>query len=323
VRITKLSKTAYILLFLIIIIVIISCWAIRLKSENDYLKRLKNQYELISPDIAWMDIQTFLEHQKVLTVSFSDLKPQIQKILTENTSASYGVYIEDLTSGAWMGVNERDRFVPASLFKLPIMVGVLKKVERGELLLDEEIALKEGDLDNESGTLFQKGAGYKITVKELIRKMIKESDNTAVKTLFHKLSVDEQVEAGIGVGLPLPTGEESQVMASPKDVSNMLRSLYFSTYLQRPFSEIALSILAETDFRSQLPKGLPAGIKIAHKVGFYENGEYIHDCGIVYLPLKPYIICVMSKDNTNEEADRVISSISKTVYDYMAAKVSQ
>ena len=113
---------------------------------------------------------------------------------------------------------------------------------------------------------------------------------------------------------------ESKESVSPKDYANILRSLYFSNYLKREFSELALSLMLETDYNSQLPKGIPKNIKISHKIGMSVNGMSFHNCGIIYTK-EPYILCVMSKNSTQEESDKIISKISKQIYDYRLKKI--
>ncbi len=101
-------------------------------------------------------------------------------LLTKNVSGFYGLYYEDLQSGAWVGYNEREKFIPQSLFKVPLAMTILKKVERGDLSLDETITLREEDLDPSSGTLYKKGSGHQMQLKDLLKVMIEQSDNTAV-----------------------------------------------------------------------------------------------------------------------------------------------
>ena len=103
---------------------------------------------------------------------------------------------------------------------------------------------------------------------------------------------------------------------STKEYTNFFRSLYISSYLRRPLSEFALSLLITTEFSSQIPAGLPQGVRVAHKLGINSDEKIFHDCGIVYLPQKHYLLCVMSKNSTQEESDRVISNVSKAVYAY-------
>jgi hypothetical protein len=41
----------------------------------------------------------------------------------------------------------------------------------------------------------------------------------------------------------------------------------------------------------------------------------LHDCGIVYFPDNPYIICVMTRGDDVNELAPVVAHISKMVYD--------
>ncbi|MEK6825260.1 MAG: serine hydrolase [Nanoarchaeota archaeon] len=118
------------------------------------------------------------------------------------------------------------------------------------------------------------------------------------------------------LGLPPPENDITTV--TPKEYINLFRSLYISSYLRRPFSEFALSLLLHTEFTSQIPAGLPPDVKVAHKVGINREEKIFHDCGIIYLPKKNYLLCMMSKNSTQEESDRVMSAVSRTIYDYLS-----
>jgi beta-lactamase class A len=280
-------------------------------------KAQQQDFSLLSPKVAWLDVDTFLEERKSWTISYQPLKPQINETLSNvGLQGQYGVYFEDLTTGAWVGINEKDKNLPRSLMKVPTMIAVLKKAERGGVGLDDTLLLREEDLNNVSGTLASRGAGYNISVRDLLRTMIKESDNTALLTFNRRvLTQAEYAEASVAVGIY--EENETDDAVSPKGYSNILRALYLSTYLRRPFSQIALSIMSDTDYNTQLPAGVPLDIKVAHKVGFDASSSVYHDCGIVYAPRKPYILCVMSSGTTMEEANWVIGEISRKVYDYV------
>jgi beta-lactamase class A len=274
-------------------------------------------YQLLSPDIAWLSANEFLVRQQQTTTSYADLKKSVSIIL-QNAQGDYAFYFEDLTTGAWVGINENKEFMPLSLFKVPVMIATLKEVEIGQASLDQKVVLDKLDIDNKSGLLWKKGSGYEITVKDLLINLIHHSDNTASEALTrHVISKEIMFESVIAMGLPEPTLNDTRVTA--REYSNMLRSLYFSNYLRRPFSELALTIMLESDFNSQIPAGLPKNIKVAHKVGFYVWEGYYHDCGIIYAPNKPYLLCVMSMDSSAEEADKIISQLSKIVYSSVTA----
>jgi len=253
----------------------------KIKEYNSQLE----QFELISPEIAWLDVNSFLEKQGTYSLDYSKLKESLLNQTKISSGGKYGIYFQDLDTGLSIGINEKEKFFPQSLFKVPLMVVVLRKIQNGELALDTTIYLSKADLDSESGSLFKKGAGYPITIKELLEIMVKESDNTAAKALANRfLDESNYLEVTSIMGLPPP--QNGVITVSPKEYSNLFRSLYYSNYLRRPFSEIALSIMAETDFKEQLSAGLPETVKISHKFGANEESGYYHDCGIIYLEKK-------------------------------------
>ena len=53
------------------------------------------------------------------------------------TIISGSVYIRDLTSGRWTGINEDDLYTPASLLKVPILIAYLKQAEKDPAVLRE------------------------------------------------------------------------------------------------------------------------------------------------------------------------------------------
>jgi beta-lactamase class A len=290
-------------------------------AEDKCITSRNTRIELLPSRIAWTNTEEYLRLQRSYSANYLDLKKRIINVLKNSShQGHYGVYFEDLNTGAGIGVNEQEGFLPASLLKLPIMIAILKKVEEGELTLDRKVILTPEDIDLRSGSLGQKGAGYEITIKEMLIYLIKESDNTAATTLLRFITAQECARVIITVGLSPKLYHGDEVTVSPKQYSNMLKSLYYSEYLNRIFSELCLSIMSETDYNKLLSAGIPSNIKISHKYGVYHLSGKQHgynDCGIVHYPGKPYLICIMSRNNTEDEAEKTMNKISKTVYEYV------
>lgn len=278
----------------------------------------KGQYALLRPDIANLDVDTFLEQQKLAVINMRPLRDQLRALLNQSTTiGTYGVYVEDLQTGAWLGLSERDLFFPASLAKMPIVVAIYKKVQDGGLMLGQNIVITEKDIDARFGTLAYVEPGTEFTVEELIKYALVDSDNTAMRALLHQLTIDEIMEARLAMGLNWPKEKDDVTRASPREYANMFRSLYIASYLRRPFANQMLSLLADTPFDNQLVGGLPTNVRVSHKYGVTPDEESTHDCGIVYLEQKNYLICVMSKGAPVETADRMIAEISKETYEFM------
>jgi beta-lactamase class A len=163
-------KFNIILFILIIILILESFFVSLLLNENNKLKRdLKEHsynFSLLSPNIAFMETEEFLNLQKQSFINYWGLKSKILSEIKKYTSEeNVGIYFEDLFTGSWIGINEKEGFYPKSLFKVPVMVTILKKIEEGELSFDQNITLTERDIDNNSGNLWKKGINYKISIK--------------------------------------------------------------------------------------------------------------------------------------------------------------
>jgi hypothetical protein len=108
---------------------------------------------------------------------------------------------------------------------------------------------------------------------------------------------------------------------SAKDYSLFFRILYNSTYLDRDYSEKALSLLSQTTFKDGLTAGLPKDTVVAHKFGEHvvtdsqgnETGVELHDCGLIYG--KPqFLLCVMTRGENSDNLKTVIKDITSLVY---------
>jgi beta-lactamase class A len=73
-------------------------------------------------------------------------------------------------------------------------------------------------------------------------------------------------------------------------------------------------VLMRQEFNEEIPAGLPAGVKVAHKTGWITGVR--HDAAIVYPPgRKPYVLVVLTRDITDDTLSRrLIADISKLVY---------
>lgn len=302
---------------LLTVSILVNCYFI-CSIDNKIRTIQPNNLSLLDPAVASMDMDYFLNLKKEYTASYLPLKEEILSIVSES-EGTFGVYFEDLTFHSWTGINEKKKFKPASLLKVTSVSAVLKGVEKGENSLDTKIVLDRDDVNYKFGDLYEQ-EGDLFTIEELIEIALKHSDNTAINALHKVMSNEVWEESRIAMGLPFVSVEESKkgIVLSPKEFSNVFRSLYFAGYLSRASSNWILSLLSETDFNEGIPSGVPQDIKVAHKIGHWLGEGCVHDCGIVYAS-HPYLLCIMSEGTTLEEGNRIIEKISKAVYYYVSS----
>ncbi|MDB5204106.1 MAG: beta-lactamase class A-like protein beta-lactamase [Candidatus Taylorbacteria bacterium] len=256
-----------------------------------------------APDLDWM--------KKTISDSINSNK---------DAALSVSVYFRDLNAGKWTGVNEDGIYDPSSMMKVAVMMGYLKKADSDPSILTKNLDYKYM-LD--SGQNYQPEhplSNGPHTVAEIIQSMIIGSDNTAMEVLYNN-DRDAFVNVLKELNIPPPATIDDLDFISPKSYSAIFRTLYSSTYLSRTLSEKALELLTLPEFKNGLVAGVPKDIVVAHKFGEHTtliNGAYdsrqLHDCGIIYYPGNPYLLCVMTKGQDFDKEASVIAGISKDVY---------
>ena len=81
-----------------------------------------------------------------------------------------------------------------------------------------------------------------------------------------------------------------------------------------------IAILSQQKFRSKIPAGIPAGIKVANKTGSITRID--HDAAIVFPEgRKPYVLVVLTQGIAKrEDAEKLIADLSRIVYDHVTEK---
>jgi beta-lactamase class A len=282
-------------------------------NSNQHLQALQARYPLIATRIL-QDLPIDI------VVNFLALRNNLQNE-TAPWGDSFGMYFEYLPTGTSIGVNSTSEFHAASLFKTPIVMAYYHTQERLGIDNDPTLTLKSDELDSQFGNLWQKGSGYQLKASEAVRLALEESDNTAAKALVPLIgTVDfEAVYQGLDIAL---TVDKDGAVLTPKSYSSIFKALYFSAVLNKDDSQEILNYLSNSSFPDKLAAGIPAGVTVAHKIGdFVEkdgSGEAFTDCGIVYIPRRPYLLCLVSK--TDEQTARVrMQDISKMIYDFVSS----
>lgn len=237
------------------------------------------------------------------------------------------VYFRELNDGLWFSVNEELSFSPASMRKVPMLIAVLKQAERTPDLLSREIVANLQQ-DHDARQNFKPSAalepGRKYPVGELLTRMIVHSDNNAFMLVSAIVDRQELADVYDLLSMRPPTPPREEAAFSVLTYASFFRILFNGTYLSKELSAAALEQLARAEFRSGIVAGVPESVLVAHKFGERSDeatGEkQLHDCGIVYYPQRPYLLCVMTKGRRFEDLAAAIASISRRVFDEVDAQ---
>lgn len=264
-------------------------------------------------------------NQSIGNAEFKPSKQKIENIIAQKRQngeiSDISLYYRDLNNGPWFGINENSPYAPASLLKLPLMMAYFKWAESDLSILKKQITFKKKPEPLEQNFMPQKRLdnGKTYTIEELIEHMMTYSDNDALFLLQDNIDKSrfDNLTSELGIETLANNGPEDYL--SVKSYATLIRVLFNSSYLSRSSSEKALQIMAKANFPYGLMQGVPSGIEIANKFGergsSNNSAKQLHDCGIIYYPNHPYLLCIMTKGNDINQLSKTIGEVSRQIYE--------
>lgn len=270
------------------------------------------------------------------------LENQIKEIAAE-AKGKVGVAAIVLEEGkeadaAVVSLNPHEHFPMQSVYKLPISMAVMKQVDAGKLKLADKILVSKSEMVGRrahSPIRDRHPNGTSLTVEELLRYALAESDGTASDVLMRLAGGPSGVQAyltGLGIKdmIVLDTEQtfsqnntaQYRNWATPEASVALLRALHERRGLSEFAQGLLLKFMTESKPGQKRLKGLlPAGTPVAHKTGTSGTEKGLtaatNDIGIIILPTgRRVAIAVFVSESPADEATRegVIAKIASAVY---------
>jgi beta-lactamase class A len=264
----------------------------------------------------------------------------------QQSDATIGVAAIHLETGQRVGVRENERFPMGSVYKFPIGLTVLKRVDSGLLRLDREVTIDPKEFAPGWSPLRDKAAGRPVTrtVGELLELMVSISDNTAsdallklaggpvsVTTRMAELNAAavrvDRSETQIHRELDAPDGvarytRDVRDTATPAAMAELLATFWKKRDGLSPAShDLLLRHMTESPTgERKLRAGVPRGWTVAHKSGMMPATS--NDAGILTSPDgKTHIaIAIFAKGATSDypAIDADVAAITRAVVEALA-----
>lgn len=319
-KISEFKRVNFILNIIFVFIITILSLFLIIKNENNVSKNKiirenSNNFSLTNPLLDCENI----EQSNSLAISSVKINKKVEEIKETYGIKEISLYYRDLNNGPWVGVGEDDTFSPASLLKIPVAMALLKFSEdKPEILNKKIIVLSEDIIYSNNQNIRFKGAlevNKEYSLFQVLESMIQKSDNTAAKIILKNIPEKYIDEVFNYIGVPYKD-VRNEVDLKVKDYAAFFRVLFNSSYLSRGMSEKLLNILSKTEYKDGLVAGISDDIVISHKFGERVIGDVyqLHDCGIVYYPNNPYLLCVMTKGDSFYRQQLAIKDLSKFIY---------
>ena len=229
-----------------------------------------------------------------------------------------GVYIKNLHTGKVAMFNADTIFPTASMVKVPIMIGIQDKLEKGELEYHQLFEYKDSLLYAGEDILGSFKSGEKIGLHKVIMLMLTTSDNTAslwLQSLAGTGTRINQILDSLGlvntrVNSRTPGREENRnvygwAQTTPREMGLLMEKIYRGEVISKKASEKMIRLLGRNYNDEQAIAAIPPYVFVASKNGCVNASR--NEILLVMAPHGPYIFSVTTKniqdqswDNANE-----------------------
>jgi beta-lactamase class A len=262
------------------------------------------------------------------------------KMLADAAKGRVSVSVIDIESSTQFEYYGDQPCVMQSVFKFPIALAILDRIDKGEFSLKHKIHITPKEMTKGTWSPMRDSfpdGNVNITFEKLLRYMVSQSDNIACDVQLRHLGKPKTVEKYIrkfGIedfsmryneaGMHKRWNNQYKNWCTPKEMTNLLQLFYQGKIISKPNTEFLYQLMTETTTgQNRLVNLLPAGTIVAHKTGSSDTDSKgmtaaVNDVGIITLPNGKHIaIAVFVNDAyaPYEILERVIAQIGKAAYD--------
>ena len=258
------------------------------------------------------------------TEELRSLTLSLQELMKKYPTIHPSITVWDFVTGKYVDINGEEIMPAASIIKIPVLIDLFKSIESNALSIYDDMILTDYYKASGSGNLQYHQSGQNLTIDQLARTMIVDSDNSATNMLISKLGSMTDVNSAIRkwgikhtyIQTWLPDLKGTNYTTS-NDIATMLFNLDNPSFLSINSREYIIDYMSHVKNDRLIPQGLGKDASFIHKTG--DIGTMLGDAGIVYLPNgKKYIIAILAKRPYNSPAGKeFIQQASKIIYNFM------
>ena len=220
------------------------------------------------------------------------------------------VFYQDVGSGAVYEYRSLEKYPAASVVKAPYCLYVLDLASQGRADLNQTFTYTEQWMRKGTGKIQNMPFGTVLTLRELVRYAIEESDNVAFALIRSAFPADgyRAYAASFGLTYPEDIRNGANSLLCARDAGAYLAAIdrFIRTNPYGPELKASLQRTKNPMIRSSYP--------MARKYGWME-GAY-HDMAIVYAP-HPYRLAILSNHDEGTKEDlRKFQEISMLIERY-------
>lgn len=256
--------------------------------------------------------------------------------LVKGFHGEVGIYVQNLKTGRIAQINGDTIFPTASMVKVPIMCGVMDKIEKGELTYKQELIYRDSLLYEGEDILGSFKDGEKIKLSKVQMLSITTSDNTASLWL-QKLAGGENINTWLAangfehtrVNSRTAGREENRKrygwgQTTPREMAVLVKMIRADKAVSPAASERMYRNLIRIYWDGEALSQIPPYVQAASKQGAVNQSR--SEVVLVNAPHGDYVFCIATKNQKDEswtpdnEGYRLIRNLSKLLWNYYEPK---
>jgi len=262
------------------------------------------------------------------------LQQQVESLI-KGFNGDIGVYVKNLKNGKTVSINADTIFPTASIVKIPILIGVMDKLNTGELTYHQNLTYRDSLLYAGVDILGSFKDTEKVDLSKVLMLMLSTSDNTAslwLQSLAGKGTRINEILDSLGfkntrVNSRTPGRELDRTIygwgqTTPKEMATIMEKIVRGEVINKERSAQMLRLLGRNYWDEQAVSQIPPDIFVASKNGAVNQSRsevlFVNGDGA------RYIFCICTKNNKDEswkpdnEAWVLTKKISALLWDYFS-----
>ncbi len=227
-----------------------------------------------------------------------------------------GIYVKNLRTGKIAMIHADSVFPTASIVKVPILLGIADRMNKGELAYDSLLTYKDSLLYEGSDILGSFKSGEKIALKKVLMLMLTTSDNTASLWLQSLAGTGTRINAildSLGFrdtrvnsrtpGREANRGQYGWGQTTPREMGLLFEKIYRYEVFSQTSSERMLRLLGRNFWdEEEAISVFPPTIEVFSKNGCVNASR--SEAMIVNVPGNPFVFCIFTKNNKDTSWNR-------------------
>jgi beta-lactamase class A len=265
------------------------------------------------------------------------LQQQIADII-KDFHGDIGIYVHDLKHNKIVAINADTIFPTASIVKISILIGIMDKIEKGELDYHQRLTYTDSLFYDEGDDILSRFKDSStIELSKVMMLMLTISDNCAslwlqglaggglrINAILDSLGYVYTRVNSRTAGRENNRSEYGWGQTTPREIATIMQHIVDGELINKEASDKMLRLLSRQYWDEEAMSAIPAGVFVADKNGAVDESRN----EVMYVNSKnnPYILSIFTKNNkdtswaSNNEAWVVTRKLSALLWQHFNPK---